>query len=199
MRRYTPTTRRSRLAVAGVAALVALVAVTVASATIPDSGGAIHGCYAKSGGALRVIDGSVTNCKSTETSLTWNQTGPAGPAGSTGPAGPPGPVGTAVAYGYVDHTGTTVSDSFNLSAANLTPAGASSYCFHDLSFTPHNVQVTLSPIDRDSSVAFPDTSAYAGLGDGGAFTGCPSGTQAFVNTYTPGGQLAKNGFFVSFN
>ena len=36
MRRPTLATRRSRLAVAGVAALVALVAVTVASATIPD-------------------------------------------------------------------------------------------------------------------------------------------------------------------
>ena len=199
MRRPTLATRRSRLAVAGVAALVALVAVTVASATIPDSGGVIHGCYTKSGGSLRVIDASVTNCKSTETSLNWSQTGPKGPTGSMGAAGPPGPAGSAVAYGYVDHTGTTVSDAFNLSASNLTPAGASSYCFHDLQFTPHNVQVTLSPIDRDSSVVFPDTSAYAGLGTGGAFTGCPSGTQAFVNTYTPGGQLAQNGFFVSFN
>ena len=195
----TLASRRSRLAIAGAAALVALAAATVASATIPDSSGVIHGCYARSGGALRVIDNSVVNCKSTETSLNWNQTGPKGATGPRGLTGPAGPAGTAVAYGYVDHTGLTVSDAFDLSASNLTPAGASSYCFHDLPFTPHNVQVTLSPIDRDSSIVFPDTTAYAGLGAGGAFTGCPSGTQAFVNTYTPGGQLAQNGFFVEFN
>jgi hypothetical protein len=41
--------------------------------------GTIHACYSKSGGALRVIDSSVTNCKSGETSLTWNQSGPTGP------------------------------------------------------------------------------------------------------------------------
>ena len=195
----TLASRRSRLAIAGAAALVALAAATVASATIPDGSGVIHGCYGRSGGTLRVIDNSVVNCRQTETSLTWNQSGPKGATGPQGPAGSTGPAGTAVAYGYVDHTGTTVSSAFNLSASNLTPAGASSYCFHDLPFTPHNIQVTLSPIDRDSSIVFPDTTAYAGLGAGGAFTGCPSGTQAFVNTYTPGGQLAQNGFFVEFN
>lgn len=187
--------RRTLILSAG-AVLIALAVAAVASATIPDGNGVIHGCYTKSGGALRVIDASVTNCKSTETALTWNQIGPTGPQG---PQGAQGPAGTAVAYGYVDHTGTTVSDAVGISAANVVPAGASSYCFHDLSFTPHNVQVTLSPVDRDSSVIFPDTTAYAGLGSGGSFTGCPSGTEAFVNTYTPGGQLAQNGFFVSFN
>ena len=50
-------------------------------ATIPDSGGTIHGCYAKSGGSLRVIDAGVTNCKSTETSLDWNVQGQQGPQG----------------------------------------------------------------------------------------------------------------------
>ena len=35
----------------------------VAYATIPDGQGVIHACYAKSGGALRVIDASVANCK----------------------------------------------------------------------------------------------------------------------------------------
>lgn len=56
-------------------------------------------CYTKSGGALRVIDKSVTNCKSTETALDWDQRaqagpqGPAGPQGATGPEGQPGPAG----------------------------------------------------------------------------------------------------------
>ena len=75
----------------------ALIVGGVAYATIPDGGGVIHSCYARSGGSLRVIDAGVTNCKSGETSLNWNQTGPAGAAGpagakgDTGAAGPAGP------------------------------------------------------------------------------------------------------------
>ena len=70
----------------------------VAFATIPGSDGVIHACYSKSGGALRVVDASVTGCKSGETSLDWNMRGPAGPqgvAGAAGPAGQPGPMGPA--------------------------------------------------------------------------------------------------------
>ena len=44
----------------------------------------IHSCFKKSGGAVRVIDSSVTNCGSGETSLNWNQ---AGAQGEPGPAG----------------------------------------------------------------------------------------------------------------
>jgi hypothetical protein len=90
-----------------VAAVAALALGGAAYAAIPGSDGVVHGCYAKSGGALRVIDASVTNCKSGETSLNWNQKGstgaqgPAGPqgpkgdpgAGSRGPTGPSGPAG----------------------------------------------------------------------------------------------------------
>jgi lamin tail-like protein/collagen triple helix repeat protein len=71
----------------------------VAYATIPGIDGVIHGCYAKSGGALRVIDGSVTGCKSGETSLDWNMRGPAGPQGAAGAVGPIGPAGPAGASG----------------------------------------------------------------------------------------------------
>jgi hypothetical protein len=37
--------RSKPAALAGVAAFVSLAAVAIASATIPDSGGVIHGCY----------------------------------------------------------------------------------------------------------------------------------------------------------
>jgi Collagen triple helix repeat (20 copies) len=84
-----------RSVVLAVVAAVLAAAAGVAYAQIPDGGGVIHGCYAKSGGALRVIDGSVTNCKSTETSLNWNQMGPQGPVGPQGPMGPTGPTGPA--------------------------------------------------------------------------------------------------------
>ncbi len=96
----------------------------IAYATIPDENGVIHGCYQKSGGALRVIDASVTNCSKTETSLNWNvkgATGPVGPEGAQGPqgpaglAGPPGPQGlqgppgpSGTSHGYFSAPGTTV-------------------------------------------------------------------------------------------
>jgi hypothetical protein len=71
----------------------ALVVGGVAYATIPDSGGVIHGCYTKSGGTLRVIDASVTNCKTNEVSLNWSQQGVRGPPGAPGAPGPPGQTG----------------------------------------------------------------------------------------------------------
>ena len=84
------------------AAVVAAASAGAAYATIPGGDGVIHGCYSKSGGALRVIDASVTNCKATETSLNWNQQGQPGPPGppglqgakgDQGEPGPPGPKG----------------------------------------------------------------------------------------------------------
>jgi hypothetical protein len=82
--------------------LVALVGVViglggVAFATIPDSGGTIHGCYSKSNGNLRVVE-SASDCRNNETALPWNQQGPPGPPGggivakarSTAPVAPPG-------------------------------------------------------------------------------------------------------------
>jgi hypothetical protein len=89
-----PQARRTPklLLAAAVAALLALVG-GVAYATIPDSEGVVHACYSKSGGGLRVIDATVVGCKASETSLTWNQQGPAGPEGPAGQIGPPGPAG----------------------------------------------------------------------------------------------------------
>lgn len=91
--------------------LIAVAAIAVgggvAWATIPN-GGVINACYAKSGGSLRVIDASVTNCKSGETALSWSeqgQPGPQGPAGPTGPAGPAGPAGPQGDTGATGATG----------------------------------------------------------------------------------------------
>src|SRR5215471_1384281 len=97
----TTTTSRTRAILAGVAAGLAVLAVGggVALATVPDSGGVIHGCYAKpSGGTpagtLRVID-TGQSCQANESALNWNQTGQLGPQG---PAGPQGQQGPAVSY-----------------------------------------------------------------------------------------------------
>src|ERR1700747_1926397 len=63
---------RKPVAVVAIAAAALLVVAGVAYATIPDSGGVIHGCYSRSGGSLRVIDAGVTNCSKSETALDWN-------------------------------------------------------------------------------------------------------------------------------
>jgi hypothetical protein len=76
----TKERRWGRRTLVTVAAMLGILAVggSVALATIPGSDGVIHGCYTKSGGTLRVIDASVTACKSTETGLNWNVTGATG-------------------------------------------------------------------------------------------------------------------------
>jgi hypothetical protein len=67
----------------------------VAWASIPGSDGVIKGCYANSSGVLgllgipyskgdlRVVD-SAENCRTYETTLPWNQTGPKGAPGAPG-------------------------------------------------------------------------------------------------------------------
>jgi hypothetical protein len=116
------TLKRFRPSPALVVAVTALVVALggVAYATIPDSGGVIHGCYLKRTGSLRVIDPSRgERCTRAETSIPWNQTGPrgaigrAGRQGKTGATGPQGPAGPAGAPGadqlYFSQASGTVS------------------------------------------------------------------------------------------
>jgi hypothetical protein len=90
---------RTRTALLGIGGAIVLTiggTAYAATAEIPGPNGVISACYLKSGGDLKVIDPSVTTCTKGETSLDWNQQGPAGPAGAagaTGPAGPAGPQG----------------------------------------------------------------------------------------------------------
>ena len=77
-------------------ALVALAGVGAAAglayATIPTNN-VINSCYTKSGGTLRVIDGTTSSCSPKETSLNWNVQGPKGDIGLQGPKGDAGPQG----------------------------------------------------------------------------------------------------------
>ena len=95
---------RKRLLVPLVLSVV-VAATGIVVATIPDGGGVIHACYSRSGGSLRIIDNSVTNCKQGETSLSWNVAGAPGPVGPAGPTGPPGPAGADGADGAPGATG----------------------------------------------------------------------------------------------
>src|SRR6478672_13022873 len=118
------TGRRRIPAALAIAAGVLLVLAGVAYATIPDSSGAIHGCYARSGGSLRVIDATVTNCKAGETSLDWNvqgQQGPQGPNGPAGPAGPQGPQGTTGLQGPAGPQGPSGLSHGYLASSNQVP------------------------------------------------------------------------------
>lgn len=92
--------RRNRLSRGSITVLAAIALlgtmIGVSYAQIPAQDGTISTCFTKSTGSIRVIDASVTNCKSGETSLTWNQqgnTGPQGPPGATGATGATGPQG----------------------------------------------------------------------------------------------------------
>ena len=55
--------KKRRLLLVGALLAIGGAAVGIAYAAIPN-GGAITGCYLKSGGSLRVVDATVTNCKS---------------------------------------------------------------------------------------------------------------------------------------
>src|SRR5579862_8663149 len=89
------TIRRRGLLIAAAIAVLAIGA-GVAYATIPDSGGTIHGCYDNKSGQLRVIDPSAGGaCTNKETSLSWSQTGPQGPPGQNGTNGTNGTNGVS--------------------------------------------------------------------------------------------------------
>jgi hypothetical protein len=67
-------------------------------ASIPSSGGVIHGCYGKPGtpqkGQLRVRDADQgEQCRVYENQVDWNATGVSGATGPTGPTGPTGASG----------------------------------------------------------------------------------------------------------
>jgi hypothetical protein len=118
-----------------------------------------------------------------------------GSHGATGPSGPQGAKGdpgSAVAYGAFAGSSTGVSISGpvkNLSAGNVSRAGAGAYCFSGLSFTPNNLVATL---DSSYTSGFVTASTTP-------FGPCPVGTQAEVKTFDAAGTAADRSFSVLFN
>jgi hypothetical protein len=80
--RFSGLSKRRKV-IFGLTILTFLLTTIIAFATIPGPGGVINACYKTNGGDLRVID-SNDQCKSSETALNFNQTGPPGPAGASG-------------------------------------------------------------------------------------------------------------------
>jgi hypothetical protein len=77
----------------GTLVMTSLIAVALAGgatyALIPQ-GGVISACYTKATGAIRIIDVTLSSCRSNEILLSWNQEGVDGPQGKDGPPGQPG-------------------------------------------------------------------------------------------------------------
>lgn len=134
----TRTHRKHRCATAfAVATATAVVTATTsgaAVAAIPAADGTIKGCYANvnslllgiphSKGDARIVDEN-EGCRSYETTLKWNQTGPrgpAGPTGATGAAGAPGISSATVAQGEVSNV-LNVRAFTKVTSRNL-PAGS---------------------------------------------------------------------------
>jgi hypothetical protein len=145
------TLRFSPALVVSVCALVVALG-GVAFATIPDSNGVIHGCYAVNtkgqvGGTstLRLIDptggnGTVTStkCKTTEHAVKFNQTGPQGATGPEGPIGPNGPVGPSGPQGSAGPMGPAgpIGPAGPRGATGPQgPSGVSGYVVQDMQVT----------------------------------------------------------------
>jgi hypothetical protein len=155
-------------------------------ASIPDSGGVIHGCYEVSATSsaypLKVID-TATNpsCPVGYTSVNWNQTGPRGPAGTARDVGQVDPFaggGPAFAGGGLKGW------------VSVTSPGTGEYCLRpDARSTSSNSALIVSP------------GAIFGAGTGGLVVwegAC--GTSPFefwVNTYSPSDVLSNSVSFTA--
>ena len=119
--------------------------------------------------------------------------GPQGIAGPRGATGPRGAAGTAVAYAHITANGKfDAAQSSGVTAANFNHNGAGKYCFHGLSFKPHNVVAT---IDAAGAGTLASSVAHVALGTAGV---CATGTQVAVLT-TNNNALGNEGVYILFN
>jgi len=197
MKHFKRLGRGSRLVLALAVGGAVFGIASAVQASIPDSNGVIHGCYAKAGnpsqGALRVIDSSAA-CKPIENPLNWNQTGPTGPPGPTGPTGPTGTAGGARAYAYVlpgSSPSLDAARTHNFSA--VINNGTGIYCLTPSGGVTEAGSTPVVTVEWGESSGS-NLSAYwreHPLGNS-----CPSTTQFEVRTYTftAGGdnQLSNN-------
>jgi hypothetical protein len=102
---FRASRRLRRRTLVGLAVLgVAAIAGGVAWATIPGGDGVIRGCYQKSSGILRVLDGPRDRCTRSERPIEWNVAGPQGLPGEQGPPGEQGVPGPGAGAVYAEFT-----------------------------------------------------------------------------------------------
>jgi hypothetical protein len=123
-------------------AIAAMFAIGGAAYAVIPSNNVIDACYTRSGGALRVIDATVTKCGKSETALAWNVQGPKGDLGPQGPAGPAGPQGPQGVAGPAGPTGPAgpagTSKAYAAAKTTLTDIGSTSQVIVSESLEPGN-------------------------------------------------------------
>ena len=148
----------------------------------------------KKSGAVVVRDA----CKKKETALDLASFGALGPKGDPGTPGMPGSPGAAVAYAHVLANGSVdAANSKNVTSTNVTLDSSGIvpvFCFHDLSFSFHNVVATAAW----TGVGTSDSLAQATLGDPTGDCLAESNVQAVVVTQN-GSSIVGEDFFVVFN
>ena len=136
--------KRSNLSAAVVGALAATTLTGgIAWAAIPDHDGAIHGCYTKVGGVLRVIDTAKgQKCLANlEVPITWNERGPKGDPGTAGVDGAPGRQGEPGPAGPPGPSGAASLDALDGTSCNL---GAPSEGVLDVHYEPGTNEISIS-------------------------------------------------------
>jgi hypothetical protein len=130
---------------------------------LTDSSGSYHGCVNRNSGFLRVVAPG-TDCLSSETAISWNETGPVGPqgpkgdTGATGPIGPQGPKGDTGATGPVGPQGPKGDTGATGATGPQGPAGP-----------PGPAGVTSTVVGR-ADYTVPDGRDVSGYAE------CPAGT-----------------------
>jgi hypothetical protein len=143
-----------------------------------------------------------TACKKSETQVDLASFGALGPRGDKGDAGTNGTNGTngmpgaAIAYAHVLANGTIdTTDSKNVTNANVTLdtfTVPSAFCFHDLTFSFHNVVVVAGWDGLGSTGTFAQGAVGDPAGD------CTSVGQAIVVTQTTSAFTPAD-FYIIFN
>jgi hypothetical protein len=144
----------------------------VAYATIPESSGVIHGCYAKNG-ALRVVDRVAgDSCRSNETALDWNQQAGAGAVAYAHVVVPPG-----TGEGVLDAASSKGVDGIRF--FHDDSRGLSVYCF-DLAVTASNVVASTDRPALIGATLTADAGCPSGYRDATAYTGSMSGFEFYI-------------------
>ena len=196
---FSQLTCRNRKMLVLSAAAVLVFGIVAYAANIPDANGIIHGCYKKTSGQVRVIDGETSFCDSNELPLQWNQTGP---QGQTGPPGPPA-APRLITVGTGDGTFGMMGCTQAIRSKEITKMADTSslrITYHDTAdvtiFTAGGVPSYIVDVRIDGSAASP-TSIYSlivGDADNAAtirdFTafgyanGIPAGTHTLTTHYS---------------
>jgi hypothetical protein len=182
------------------ASAVALSAGSIAGAALVTNDAEITACVQQPSGNVWIVSGA-GDCRNSETSVTWNRTGPAGSAGAQGPVGPQGAAGTAGPAGptgpqgpgfeFVNisaSTGQILTETAGAGALTGTKASTGTYFIdydHDLTHCPRFVVIASASGPRFYT-------AGQGVVPGDPAFGEPGFTQRRmgINTYGPDGERA---------